>query len=419
MIDSLPTLLGGRYRVIRLLGRGGVGQVHEVEHARTGEHFALKVLSGHALIGEGALERFRREARVTSQIKSEHVVRVIDADVAPELDGAPYLVMELLNGQTLGQICLGLPQPSDRVIGWLRQLASVIDAAHGAGIVHRDLKPENLFLARREDGSTILKVLDFGLAKAPLDDVGISSGSGEILGTPLFMAPEQADLGKARVTPRADLFALGLIAHKLLTGRHYWCSQQLVQLVREICMLPMDPPSKRGSTLGSGFDVWFARACHRDPRERFESAVAQVDALERALGVEAQGRISSASAGVVVRASRPRGLVMPFLLLACAIGGVSVVASVMRRTPSAMAAHRLSVETSVAGAGPPALASEPSASAASPLALPEAPTQTYTAVLPPSTAGLATRTATALAKRGVPGLAQTARPARDPWADQK
>jgi serine/threonine protein kinase len=413
MSASLPPVLGGRYRVVRLIGRGGAGEVHEVEHARTGEHLALKLLHSRALIGEAAIARFQREARVAARIKSEHVVRVIDADVAPELDGAPYLVMELLSGQDLAQACGDAPQPPERTLGWLRQLASALDKAHEAGVVHRDLKPENVFLARQPGGGVILKVLDFGLAKVTLGDLTASTASGEILGTPLFMAPEQADLNRERVTPRADLFALGLMAHKLLTGRHFWASRQLVPLVKEICILRMPKPSDRGCTLGPAFDAWFARACHRDPKARFDRATAQVEALAMALSVPDTARLSSVPPVAVERPPRSRDLRVHWLLIA----SVLVVASVTGEVTRERMAARSHAAASAGAAEDDRAASPPSASV-TPSSVTVGPMASRIAVAAPPRADPSPSTA-AVAKIPARALVQHVRPIRDPWADQK
>ena len=303
---QLPPTLGGRYRPVRLMGRGGTGSVYEVEHLHTGQRFALKLISERTFANEQALERFRREARVCAGIRCENVVRVIDADVATELHGAPYLVMDLLEGADLGRLCGDEPQPPERVVRWLRQVACALDQAHAAGVVHRDLKPENVFVTQKSDGSATVRVLDFGFAKSAVAAVG-ETASGEMLGTPRFMAPEQADPHGGRVTASCDLFALGLLAHKLLTGRHYWQSQLLVPLVREICFEPMPAPSERGSTRGASFDAWFARACDRDPARRFRSAGEQIEALSAALGtVVASGEPGVSPSLVARRMSDPR-----------------------------------------------------------------------------------------------------------------
>jgi eukaryotic-like serine/threonine-protein kinase len=297
--EDHPALIGGRYRVLRLLGKGGMGAVYEVEHTRTGQHLALKLLTQHS--GASA-ERFKREARATSGIQSDHIVRVTDADVAAELGGAPFLVMELLEGADLARVTSDRPSAPTDVVEWLRQVARGLDKAHARGVVHRDLKPENLFLTQREDGSPLVKILDFGIAKVAAESTLTQSDA--FLGTPGFMAPEQTDSRGSPVTLRADLYALGLIAFKLLTGHSYWKTGSLAQIVAQILIEPMPPPSERGSMLGPAFDAWFSRACDRDASKRFASAGEQVEALAVALGLPAPTRPSTA-------VSQPTALVNP------------------------------------------------------------------------------------------------------------
>jgi eukaryotic-like serine/threonine-protein kinase len=280
--------IAGRYRTVRLIGRGGMGAVYEVEHLHTGQRLAMKILSAQRH-GEDAVERFKREARAASRIQSDHVVRVTDADVAPELDGAPFLVMELLDGADLERVSAGGAAERAEVVEWLRQVARALAKAHEAGIVHRDLKPENLFLTRREDGRPLVKILDFGIAKMTAD-AGPLTHSGQFLGTPYYMAPEQADPHGTPVTARADLFSIGLIAFRLLTGSSYWKTGSLAQLLAQILTGPITAPSTRGSTLGPEFDLWFLRSCDRDPDKRFAAAIDQVEALARALGLPVQQR---------------------------------------------------------------------------------------------------------------------------------
>jgi eukaryotic-like serine/threonine-protein kinase len=260
-----------------------MGIVYVVEHVRTGQKLALKLLALHSNPSPDSVERFKREARTSSRIRSDHVVLVTDADIAPELDGAPFLVMELLEGQNLGQAVGDSPAVPKDVVDWLRQVARGLGKAHDLGIVHRDLKPENLFLAQRDDGVPLIKILDFGIAKMVADGV-TKTQSGQLMGTPLFMAPEQALGGDEPITLQTDLFALGLIAFRLLTGRSYWRDGRISQLVAQILFEPVAAPSTRGSTLGPDFDKWFVRACHRDPTKRFPSAREMVEALGESLG---------------------------------------------------------------------------------------------------------------------------------------
>jgi serine/threonine-protein kinase len=287
---DLPSLIGSKYRPLRMIGQGGMGVVYEVEHLHTGQRFALKVLTRQP---GASVERFKREARAVSRIQSDHVVRVTDADVAPELGGAPFLVMDLLEGADLEGVTGDRPAAPADVVCWLRQVARALVKAHESGIVHRDLKPENIFLTRREDGSPLVKLLDFGIAKMTAEGTALTQ-SNSFLGTPGYMAPEQTDTRGPPVTSRADLYALGLITFKLLVGRMYWQAGSLSQLFVQILTDPMPPPSERGSTLGPAFDAWVSRACNRDPAQRFSTADQQVEALAEALGVPEQPRMSDA-----------------------------------------------------------------------------------------------------------------------------
>jgi serine/threonine protein kinase len=278
----LPALIGRKYKPLRLIARGGMGAVYEVVHANTGDHLALKLMLARSLLSPEMVERFRREARIQSSVKSEHVVRVVDADVAPELDGAPFLVMELLSGQDFERICAARQPSPAEVVDWLGQVARALDRAHRERIVHRDLKPENLFLAEREDLPPIVKILDFGVAKMAGETDGGSTATGQILGTPRYMAPEQA-AGAKQVSAAADRFALGLIAFRLLGGRHYFDGDNWAALLRDVAHGPASRPSEMGCDRGAAFDAWFARACALEPAERFPSCAEQLDALGKAL----------------------------------------------------------------------------------------------------------------------------------------
>ncbi len=259
-----------------------MGAVYEVEHTATGERLALKVLLSNANASPEALARFQHEARVSARIKSDNVVRVIDADIAPELGGVPFLVMELLEGTDLERAAATTPPAPATVIDWLRPVARAIDKAHHLGLVHRDLKPENLFLATRSDGPPQVKVLDFGIVKMLEEGTG-ATGSGQILGTPKYMAPEQAS-ANTPVTPATDRCALGLVAYRLLMGESYYQGGVMVVL-GELLHGQLQAPSTRGSRFGGAFDAWFLKACHRDPAARFASASEQIEALAVALGL--------------------------------------------------------------------------------------------------------------------------------------
>jgi eukaryotic-like serine/threonine-protein kinase len=279
---KLPAIIASRYLPVRVIGKGGMGIVYEVVHARTGEHLALKLLLAGRAAPITDLHRFKREARASAKIKSEHVVHVLDADTAPELDDAPFLVMELLEGLDLEQAAtLAQPVPAT-VVDWLRQIAPALDKAHRMGIIHRDLKPENLFLANQEARPPLLKILDFGIAKLT-DEDSTATASGQIVGTPRYMAPEQATQN-SKVTGATDRYALGLVAYRLLAGESYYRGPMMSVLAELLHGVPSSP-SARHPQLGAGFDAWFLQACHREPECRFPSASEQMEALARALGL--------------------------------------------------------------------------------------------------------------------------------------
>jgi eukaryotic-like serine/threonine-protein kinase len=277
-LDSLPARVGSKYRPVRCLARGGMGVVYEVENVNTLDRWALKVLTSAGPFDPGSVDRLVREARTVARLKCENVVQVIDVDVAPELGGAPFLVMELLEGTTLAAVA-GSPIEPAEVVRWLAQVGRALGRAHAAGVVHRDLKPENLFLTRREDGSEQIKVLDFGVAKVREAESGSVTRSGAVVGTPLYMAPEQARAESDRIAPATDVWALGMTAYRLLTGEDYWQGNGVSVLLAKIVYESVTPPSARGHDLGPGFDAWFMRSCRADPAERWTSVGAQVEAL--------------------------------------------------------------------------------------------------------------------------------------------
>ena len=284
-------VIAGRYRIVKQLGEGGVGAVYLVQHVHTDERLALKVLHNETLSDPSTIERFRTEARAPARIDSDHIVRVTDADVAAEIGGAPFLVMEFLRGRDLaGEAeARGKFHPKEVVL-YLRQAARALDKAHAIGIVHRDLKPENIFLTVREDGTPNVKLLDFGIAKltgGAASSMGAYSKTktGAVFGTPLYMAPEQARAQAHLIGPHTDVWALGLIAARLLLGFDYWQAETISDLVVQIVVDPIPPPSQKGSPFGPAFDAWFLRCCVRDGAQRYRTAGEAITELAAALGV--------------------------------------------------------------------------------------------------------------------------------------
>lgn len=281
---ALPPVIDATYRPLRELGKGAAGVVYEVEHLHTGDRLALKLLRGFDGASDETISRFRREARAASAVKSEHVVRVTDAGTAPELDGAPFIVMELLEGRNLEQVAAqGAVKPGD-VVEWLRQVAVGLEKAHGMGVIHRDLKPENLFLTEREDGSPLVKILDFGVAK--LEGAG-STNQGSVFGTPLYMSPEQARGETAKIDATADTWALAMVAFRLLFGRPYFSHDVTWRVVARVASEKVLAPSSVGCVASEAFDEWFQKSCAPARAERFQSPAEQASALAQALeGVE-------------------------------------------------------------------------------------------------------------------------------------
>jgi serine/threonine-protein kinase len=289
------TVIAGRYRVASKIGHGGMGAVYHVHHVHTDESLALKVLHPEVLRDASVVERFRREARAPARITSEHIARVTDADTAADLDGAPFYVMELLRGRDLERILKqDGPIPPALVVEYLRQTARALDKAHAMGIVHRDLKPENLFLTHREDGTPCIKLLDFGIARlADTDGPAMATQVGHVFGTPNYMAPEQATGSAELIGPATDIWALGLVAFKLLVGHEYFTAKTSAHLYAQILSEPMAAPSVRGSVYGPAFDAWFVRCVARKIEERYASAADAVAGLAAALDVPS-GRYTSA-----------------------------------------------------------------------------------------------------------------------------
>ncbi|UQA54783.1 serine/threonine protein kinase [Polyangium aurulentum] len=284
-------VVGERYRVVRQLGRGGMGSVFLVQHVHTDEQLALKILHSAVISDAVALERFRREARTPARINSDHVVRVTDADIATNLGGLPFLVMEYLRGEDLDKRVerVGPLQPAEVVL-YLRQAARALDKAHALGIIHRDLKPENLFLTQREDGTPCIKILDFGIAKLTGEASremmrAAATTTGQIFGTPLYMSPEQAKGESNKISPQTDVWALGLIAHRLLTGRDIWTAETITHLIAQIAYEPMPIPSEHGSPFGHEYDRWFALCCNRNVKDRYASAGEAISSLALSLGI--------------------------------------------------------------------------------------------------------------------------------------
>jgi serine/threonine-protein kinase len=253
------------------IAEGAMGSVWVAHHHRLATQVAVKFVSDK--LGEEtaeALARFEREAATAAQIKSPHVVQTFDSGVTDE--GMPFMVMELLEGESLGDrlrrgSLLSLPEAA----ALLSQVARALTKAHRLGIIHRDIKPDNLYLVRDHEG-LFCKILDFGIAKQTrLPSMGGLTTEGKMVGTPEYLSPEQV-LDGAPVSYRADLWGLAIVMYASLTGHLPFAGQTLGQLCLALASCRHQPPSQLQPMLPRALDGWFMRALNRDPTQRFDNA---------------------------------------------------------------------------------------------------------------------------------------------------
>jgi serine/threonine-protein kinase len=272
--------LGGSYRVVRRLDQGGMGVVFMAEHVRLGRAVAVKFLAGHLATDGHALSRFRREAEIVGRLQHPHVVEILDFDWTDE--GQPFIVMELLHGESLAarldrEHVLAVPE----AVRIAAQIASGLAAAHEAGIVHRDLKPANVFLVTVAGEPPFVKLLDFGISRSIRDSSRVTLDR-ELVGTPSYMAPEQA-LGEGDdIDHRADEFALAAVVYEMLTGRLAFAASSLAATVRRVLEDEPDPVSRHAPWAPAAIDVVLARAFAKNPHARFTDATAFAAALAEA-----------------------------------------------------------------------------------------------------------------------------------------
>ena len=275
-----PARLGhvlGNYRLLRLIGEGGVGTVYEGVHVQLGRKMALKVL--HADATAEAVTRFFNEARAVNEIRHPNILEIEDF-VSTET-GDHYLLMELLEGEDLRAVVRreGV-LAADRVTAIGEQLAGALAAVHAVGIVHRDLKPDNIFMARR-DGQEVCKLVDFGIAKFVTEEQGLTR-AGMTLGTPEYMAPEQI-VSDGQPGPRTDIYALGMVLYECLAGAPAFNATTTAGILRGHLSEPVVPPSvRRGEPIAPVLEAVVLKCLAKDPDHRFASA----DDLRVALGAD-------------------------------------------------------------------------------------------------------------------------------------
>jgi eukaryotic-like serine/threonine-protein kinase len=277
-------VIAERFRLVRPLGQGGMGAVWLAQHTGLDVPCAVKFIHEEAARSPELRARFEREAKAAAQLRSPHVVQILDHGV---WSGVPYMAMEYLEGEDLGERLqrVGRLDPRE-ALTVAAQVGRALSKAHAAGLIHRDLKPSNIFIGR-DDEREVAKVLDFGVAKVKETGVDGSTKTGAILGTPYYMSPEQAR-GSKSVDHRSDLWALAVVVYQCVTGRLPFPGEALGDLFVKIIVEPLPVPSHAGP-VPPGFDAWWARAAARDPAQRFQTAKELIDALGVSLGVSVPG----------------------------------------------------------------------------------------------------------------------------------
>ncbi|MDP9151362.1 MAG: serine/threonine protein kinase [Myxococcota bacterium] len=269
-------------RLVRPLSEGGMGSVWVADHLSLRTSVVVKFMARELATSRDALARFSREAAAASQVKSPHVVQMLDHGI--DDDGAAYIVMELLEGKDLASTLRSRGRlPPSELVAIVTQLARALSKAHERGIVHRDIKPSNVFLLDAGSGELFVKLLDFGIAKAPEGGLmGTTTRTGSLLGSPYYMSPEQV-VGARDVDFKTDLWSLGVLAFEALTGARPFFAPTLGALVLKIHRDPLPVPSAANPAVPAAFDRWFAQACAREPEGRFASAKEMADSLARAV----------------------------------------------------------------------------------------------------------------------------------------
>ena len=299
-------VLDGRYRVIKKLGEGGMGEVYAAEHIHIEKKVAIKLLRPEIVSNQEAVTRFRQEARSASSIGHRNIIGIDDFGQLG--DGRIYLCMELLDGAPLNEM-IKEPMPADRLLNILIQTGHGLAAAHAKGIVHRDMKPENIFVTRGPNGEDVPKLLDFGIAKvAGQDGQNNLTRTGTIFGTPFYMAPEQA-LGQG-VDARVDVYAMGVITYEVFSGSLPFRGESFMGILTQHITTEPEPvvqrAAKAGRTLPAGLAEVISRAMAKDPEKRYRSMDELVNAL-----VGVYRSLAGAGMSSYMEAFSPRTAAMP------------------------------------------------------------------------------------------------------------
>ena len=290
-----------KYTVVRILGRGGMGAVYEARHWKLARRVAIKFLLPDFAANREVLRRFENEAKAAGGLEHPNLAAVTDFGRAD--DGSPYLVMEFLEGEDCAKLLsrqgsLSASRAANIVVQACRGLA----VAHKAAIVHRDLKPENLFVTDAGDGSDLIKVLDFGIAKLKVADAGVVTGTGATFGTAYYMSPEQAR-GAGEVDPRTDVWSMGVVLYEMLAGRKPFLGEQFLEVIHQILSFDPPPLATLRPDLPPKLVAAVESAMKKDLRERLPSVVALAEALAPFVG--ARGAAESPRSAAAFEATLP------------------------------------------------------------------------------------------------------------------
>jgi serine/threonine protein kinase len=294
---EIGSILAGRYRVERVLGRGGMGIVVRAMHLQLHQPVAVKLLLPEMLGNQQIVERFLREAQAVARLRSEHVARVIDVGALDT--GVPYMVLEYLEGTDLAsfprsQLTVG------EIVDVVLQACEALAEAHSIGIVHRDIKPGNLFITLRADGTRLLKVLDFGISKIPAV-TGQLTATQSVIGTPTYMSPEQMRSSRD-VDHRSDIWSLGIVLYELLQGAPPFGDDAFPSLVLKVVN---DPPPRLTVRLPGDLEAIIYRCLEKDPAKRFQNVAQLAHALAKYAQSEMQAAVSVQRTSGIVSIGTP------------------------------------------------------------------------------------------------------------------
>ena len=302
-------VLGGKYRIERIIGQGGMGIVAAARHAELNRRVAIKVLPAHLTPDDELVERFMREARAAARLRSEHAVKVVD--VGTRSSGAPYIVMELLEGEDLGALSeRSGPLPIADSVDYILQACEAVAEAHALGILHRDLKPRNLFLTTRLHGKPLVKVLDFGLAKSMNMHERALTATATAMGSPQYMSPEQMKASKS-IDVRTDIWSLGVCLYELVSARTPFDAVAVPVLCAMVLKDDPTPLPSLRPDVPLGLWAIIQKCLTKDPAHRFATISELAAALEPFAPPHARGaglRIDTVLRSVPAGSDRPGAL---------------------------------------------------------------------------------------------------------------